>query len=551
MHGRFYKTTKKKPDLKRCCAPTASPRPAVLLFVQIYLSYFTLASQTPPILIPTSPPFCKLLAVFNTHKEANVKAKLISLAIVMALLVIALMQISAVVFDRQSHRQTAIGGVANSLAGAQTLVGPLIHVACSEEWEVTLDKGQRTERREFHLTAAPTTLDIKGASQLAPRSRGLHATQVFNFKAAITAEWADLQTLKPVAQQVGSRMSCGQPILMLSVSDARGIRHASLKLGEQPVVLKPGTFFGAYARGVHALLPANSALSGGLKATLDLELLGTEKISVVPLGGDTQVRISSNWPHPSFGGRFLPMERKVSDSGFDAHWRVSSLASTAQQDVAKLLQICQSPACGAAQLATGLGNVETLNITFVDPSNTYALSDRATKYGLLFIGLTFLAVGMFELMKSLRVHPIQYLLVGAAVTIFFLLLVSLSEHMAFGTAYAAAAGACVLLLTIYSSFMLQGWLRGLPFGLGIGLLYGLLYVLLQIEQTALLIGAVALFAVLAAIMLATRRIDWYARLAQLETRKASKEESAKSTKAQAEPLRFKTEAPLAGPASRG
>ena len=133
---------------------------------------------------------------------------------------------------------------------------------------------------------------------------------------------------------------------------------------------------------------------------------------------------------------------------------------------------------------------------------------------MLFIGLTFLAVGLFEFMKSLRVHPIQYLLVGAAMSIFFLLLVSLSEHMPFETAYAMAAAACVLLLTVYSSFMLQSWLRGLPFGLGIGALYGMLVVLLKMEQTALVLGAVALFMVLAAVMLMTRRVDWYARLHQ-------------------------------------
>ena len=478
------------------------------------------------------------------------RSKLLSIAIVLVLLVIALMQISMVVADRQANRQTAIASVASSLAGAQTLVGPLIHVACTEEWDVLIDKARVTERREFHLTAAPTKLDIKGASQLEARSRGLHATQVFNFKAGITAEWADLKSLKPAQQHSGSRMTCGQAILMLAVSDARGIRHASLKLGEQPMPLKPGTFFGAYPRGVHAVLPADTAYSGGLKANIDLELLGTEKIAIVPLGGDTQVRISSNWPHPSFGGRFLPVERSVSDAGFEANWRVSSLASTAQQDIARLMKVCAGKACAADEPSEATINapshVETLDIAFVDPANTYALSDRATKYGLLFVGLTFLAVGMFELMKSLRVHPIQYLLVGAAVTIFFLLLVSLSEHMAFGAAYAAAAGACMLLLTVYASFMLQGWLRGLPFGLGIGLLYGLLYVLLQIEQTAMLIGAVAMFAVLAAIMLMTRRIDWYARLAVYGAPDKNKEQAVK-----AEPPKPKTEAPLAGQVPRG
>lgn len=458
------------------------------------------------------------------------KSKLLSMAVVMVLLVIALMQISGVVRDRQNYRQIAVQSVAKSLAGTQTLVGPLIHMACTEEWDTVMDKERRTERREFHLVAAPASLNLQGGSQLEPRARGLHATQVFNLKATITADWTDMQALKPVAQQANSRMSCGQPILMMSVSDARGIRHASLRLGEQVLPLKPGTFFGAYPRGVHAPLPSAALRDGPLQASMELELVGTEKISVVPLGSDTQVRISSNWPHPSFGGQFLPVERKLTDDGFQASWRISSLASTAQQDLVQLKGSCA--AAGRAVIEGVGGCIESLDVTFVDPGNTYALSDRATKYGLLFIGLTFLAVGLFEFMKSLRVHPIQYLLVGAAMTIFFLLLVSLSEHMAFGTAYALAAAACVSLLTYYASHMLKSWSRGLPFGLGIGVLYGLLFVLLQIEQTALLIGAVALFAVLAAIMLLTRRIDWYSRFAQI-------------------PLPVKSAAQPAGPDSRG
>ena len=176
-------------------------------------------------------------------------------------------------------------------------------------------------------------------------------------------------------------------------------------------------------------------------------------------------------------------------------------------------------------------------MAFVDPVNPYTLADRATKYGLLFIALTFVAVGLFELMgngphapplrgslppegaafsswggpatKRLRVHPVQYLLVGAALCSFFLLLVSLSEHLPFGWSYLAAATACVLLLGYYASHMLGGLTRGLPLGLGIALLYGLLYVLLQLEQTALAVGSVALFLVLTAVMVLTRKVNWY------------------------------------------
>ena len=451
------------------------------------------------------------------------KQKIAALALVIVLLVVALMKISDVVHDRQAYRQIAIQSVAQSLAGPQTLTGPLIHRACTEEWDVRDDnKKVRSERREFTLVAAPASLTVKGGSKLEPRARGLHATQVFNLKADIVAEWADTEVLKPVAQHADSRMNCGQPLLMMAVSDSRGIRHASVKIGEQLLALKPGTFYGSHPRGVHAALPMGMVGAAPLRAQLELDLVGTESISVVPLGGDTQVKLTSNWPHPSFSGQFLPVDHKITEEGFEANWRVSSLASTAQQDVTQgeggqRKTVCPSYSDGSNANAC----VEAFSVTFVDPSNTYALSDRATKYGLLFIGLTFLAVGMFEFMKSLRVHPIQYLLVGAAMSMFFLLLVSLSEHMPFESAYAIASAACVALLTYYASHMLGHWSRGLPFGLGIATLYGMLFVLLRMEQTALLLGAVALFAVLAAVMMLTRRVDWYARFRQPEAVKAA------------------------------
>ena len=431
------------------------------------------------------------------------KAKLASVSVVLMLLVVALMLISGVVRDRQTHRQVAIDGVASSLAGTQTLVGPLVHRACTEEWqERGEDNTLLTKRREFNVTAAPAVLNLQGSSQLEARARGLHATQVFTLKAHIKAQWTNLDTLNPTPQQAKSRLTCGQPILMVAVSDARGLRYANLQLAGQAIKLKAGTFHGTYPRGVHAVLaavgPAGLASTAPLEALIDLELMGTENLSIVPLGGDTQINLTSNWPHPSFGGQFLPAERKISDQGFEASWRVSSLASSAQQNL------------GADKVG-----VEVISVTFVDPGNTYALSDRATKYGLLFIGLTFLAVGLFEFMKSLRVHPIQYALVGAALIMFFLLLVSLSEHMAFGHAYALAAAACVVLLTYYAAAMLKSWQRGVPFGLGIAALYGMLFVLLQMEQAALVVGSIALFTVLAGVMLLTRRIDWYARFTQL------------------------------------
>jgi inner membrane protein len=432
--------------------------------------------------------------------------KLGGLVLVLILLLMGLAQITDLVNERQGQRSLAIQSVGKSLAGSQTLLGPLLQRACTEEWSVTVDKKTTTERREFKRYAVPTGLNVSGTNQLESRSRGLHATQVFTLKSHISAQWQSLESLKGGAEHANSQIKCEPATMLLAVSDARGIRLANVKINDVAQTVQSDTLNPTYQRGIHVRLAENTDFSAAFDAQIDLELLGTERFNMVPLGSATQINLTSNWPHPSFDGQFLPSERKITDKGFEASWRVSSLASTAQQDVMK-----QKPLCANIESA---GCVETIGVAFIDPINTYSLSNRATKYGLLFIALTFVAVGLFEFMKSLRVHPIQYFLVGAAISIFFLLLVSLSEHFVFATAYAIASSACALLLAYYASHMLGSWKRGLPFGFGIAMLYGLLYVLLQLEQTALVVGAVALFIVLAAVMALTRKVDWYAKLKQ-------------------------------------
>lgn len=444
--------------------------------------------------------------------------KLGGLVLVLILLLIGLGQITDLVNERQGQRSLAIQSVGKSLAGSQTLLGPLLQMSCTEEWRVSADKKiTLTERREFKRYAVPTQLNVSGTNQLESRARGLHATQVFTLKSHISAQWQSLESLKGGAEHVNSQIKCEPVTMLLAVSDARGIRMANAKINGAVQTVSSDTLNPTYQRGIHVRLAENTDFSAPLEAQIELELLGTERFSVVPLGSATQINLTSNWPHPSFDGQFLPSERKITDKGFEASWRVSSLASTAQQDVMKQRRLCEGAEAiaidgvGSVKETATTGCVETLGVSFIDPINTYSLSNRATKYGFLFIALTFVAVGLFEFMKSLRVHPIQYFLVGAAISIFFLLLVSMSEHFAFATAYAIAACACALLLAYYASHMLGSWKRGLPFGLGIAMLYGLLYVLLQLEQTALVVGAIALFIVLAAIMALTRKVDWYAK----------------------------------------
>ncbi|RQO81726.1 cell envelope integrity protein CreD [Acidovorax sp. FJL06] len=471
--------------------------------------------------------------------------KLAALAAITVLLLFGLGLIEDVVRDRLRYRSITAQSVAESLAGPQTLMGPMIHSACVESWDEESGKGDDRrmveKRREFILTAMPEQLKLSTGAAMEERARGLHKVNTYNLKAHVTAQWGPLTSLMPQTTMKNSRMVCGAPVVMMAVGDARGIRTAQLTLDNQALALKPGTFHPTYSRGLHAVLPESvRGKADGLTATLDLELVGTERLGIVPLGGSTEVAMTSSWPHPSFAGRFLPSEREVKKTGFSAQWRLSSLATTAQADIANGKRICLAGGDDAIGHAPGSAPgdcADSFSVAFIDPVNPYSLSDRATKYGVLFIALTFVAVGLFELMgsgphapplrgslppegaafssgggpamKKLRVHPVQYLLVGSALCSFFLLLVSLSEHLPFGISYAIAATACVLLLAYYASHMLGSLARGIPLGAGIALLYGLLYVLLQLEQTALAVGAIALFLVLAAVMVLTRKVNWY------------------------------------------
>lgn len=203
--------------------------------------------------------------------------------------------------------------------------------------------------------------------------------------------------------------------------------------------------------------------------------------------------------------------------GFDARWAVSGLASAAASDAATGVALCRQPlpasaADGDAPPARVAGDkkcLETLGVAFIDPVNPYLMSERAVKYALLFVLLTFGCVGATEVVARRRVHPVQYGLVGMALALFFLLLPSLSEHVAFGIAYGISSAGCVVLLAYYGRHMLGGWRAGAVLGAGVGVLYGALWTLLQMEQRALVIGSLLLFGVLAAVMVLTRRVDWY------------------------------------------
>lgn len=451
-------------------------------------------------------------------------SKLVALGAVIALLLIALNAVSGLVTERRFRQAEAEKSVADGLAGPQSVLGPVLQQRCEEIWEhvdgTGKDQKTVTARRDLSTIAWPTTLTIASNAAIEPRYRGLFKLNSYVAKNTMTADWAALMPPAAAPDHPGARVVCQAPTIAVALSDARGIRTATIRIAGQNLAVQPGSLLKSATRGLHAVLPKDAA-DAAFRSEITLDLAGTRSIAWAPVGEQTQLTLKSDWAHPSFGGRFLPTDRQISPQGLAATWQISTLATTARQSAGAGAALCDignaqndSYDGGATAGEAARSCIETFGVSFIDPINGYVLNDRALKYGLLFVVLTFVGVGLVEITKRLRVHPVQYLLVGFALTVFFLLLLSLSEHLPFWQAYLAASAACTALLAFYGAHVLGGARAGLAFGGGLGLLYGALYALLQMEQTALVLGSLLLFAVLAGVMVATRRIDWYALMAQ-------------------------------------
>ena len=413
-------------------------------------------------------------------------------------LLIVLFMIGGVIDKRESYRAEAVSSVIATHAGEQKFAGPVLVIPFVEEESVTRKNEQglyetRNERRDRQWIFYPKTLDIKGNIVTSNRVRGIHKVRVYEWQGKLDSQF---DFVVPVLPDDGIRRTIGRPYLSFAISDVRGlVGKPRLSLSGKSLKLDQGAGGHTEYAGVHAYVD-DLALgeSKSLVVNMDFALAGTESISIVPVAENNHVELGSNWQHPSFGGKHSPRSSKITSKDFSAVWDISSLSTSAQSQY------------GARVEAASL---DSLDIKLIEPVDIYLISERALDHAFLFIGLTFVSFFMFEMIKQLAIHPIQYLLVGMSLAIFFLLLISLSEKISFILAYLVASTASIGLLFVYLSSVLKSYLRGLGFSLMLTALYAALYALLVSEDNALVMGSILLFGILAAIMVVTRKIDWY------------------------------------------
>jgi inner membrane protein len=422
------------------------------------------------------------------------------LACLMALLLLVpLNLIESQIGERRALQQGVQQDIARSAAGPQTINGPYLVI----KYRVRMHKTEKDKQGNVKVTAydseprekviAPANLKIAGAATVKTRWRGIYEARLFELESTISGDFSvpvNYGINRPLKDIIFDSAN-----LVVGISDARGILNSpALAINGESHDFSPGSASMALNNGIHAALPLpDPARQHVFSFEFPLNLLGMSTLAVVPAGSNTRMSLRSAWPHPSFGGDFLPHDRTVDRGGFTAEWSVSSLAHNA-------------PALGESQKP---GAQESFSVGFIDPVNVYLMSERAVKYGILFVVLVFTSFFLFELLRGLRIHPMQYLLVGLALAIFFLLIISLSEHIPFLAAYAISVTGCVALIGVYLAGVLRRRSAAAAFSAGIALLYGVLYGVLRSEDNALLMGTLILFTALAAVMMLTRHMDWY------------------------------------------
>ena len=431
------------------------------------------------------------------------------------LLSIPLFSIYLLNYDRQSQSREATESITAGWGAAQTMSGPVLVIPYrATATETVLQNGQsvtRTNQVMRELTLAPEVAEVSTDIVPTVRKRSIYEAVLYDAKIKGRARFAFPPDLARTGVDA-SQMDLSRAELRFSLSDPRGLgANPTVTADGQPLRLQPGGGSSG-GRGFFAWLDATGLTCKPVAVEFAFNLRGNEALSLAPQAGDTRWLVRSSWPSPSFAGGFLPGARNVSSRGFDASYRIGNLAlgrslvSTGDAGAAPPRDPDREPVAVAAE-----GDPQTAQISLIQPVDLYSQVDRATKYGFLFIGFTFLALLMFDVIGGVRVSAVEYLLMGAALVLFFVLLLAFAEVSGFTPAYVLASAAIAGLNTAYSAAVLGSWRRAAFIGGLLVGLYAVLYVLLSLEAYSLLIGSLLLFAALAGVMYATRRIDWGAK----------------------------------------
>lgn len=429
----------------------------------------------------------------STWAKNSIGLKIFSIGILVLILLMPSAMVESLIQEREERMATTINEISSKWGTAQTIAGPFIvipyHTYTTDEEEITV----RVTKQAFF---SPDTLDIVGVLDPEIRYRGIYDVLLYTAELELTGSFSppSMKTLDIPDKDI----LWEKAILALYISDVRGIQDGvSIKWGGTDLGAEPGFYGEEQLRaGIHVplALTVDDAKAQGESFSFSLDLRGSKRIDFIPVAKETQLAVSSSWDTPSFCGAFLPDEREITSEGFRAEW--------------KILEFNRVFSYQAIGSPVQMRHV-SMGVKLLLPIDAYQKSTRSAKYALLFIVLTFVTMFLVEIVRRVKVHPFQYLLIGFGLVLFFLLLLSLSEQLSFALAYVIASASIVVLVTGYARSIVKSTRVTLLIGGIVAVLYAMLYTLLQMEDYALLVGSVMLFVALASAMYLTRRVNWY------------------------------------------
>ncbi len=419
-------------------------------------------------------------------RKLSLPFKITLIGILMLILLIPIEMIINLIHERQSRANEAKHEILTNGGNTQTLRGPYLVIPYIEKnlkWDPQVQAKVQVDET-FEKWISPEELKIEGSLTPDVRRRGIFSAVLYGGRFDLEGKFTGI-SLKEWGLE-GKSIDWTKVHFLLYLTNPRGLqKNAVLHFGSAEIKFKPQGL-GENEAYLTAPLPN---LEENLNAQawtfkIQLDLKGGESLNFLPSAIENQIHLTSSWAHPKFIGRHLPSpsESKVTDKGFDTTWRLTKLTDTPS---------------------------ESFGVQLILPVDVYQMATRSAKYALLFILLTYSTFFLFEILNHLRIHPIQYLLVGISLCLFYLTLLSLSEHFPFGISYLIASLANIGLISFYSASVLKAKSKALIMTGILSLQYAYLYLLLRSEDFSLLFGSIALFLILAFTMYLTRKIDWY------------------------------------------
>jgi inner membrane protein len=416
--------------------------------------------------------------------------KVFSIALLVLILLIPEAMVSSLLKEREFRRDSVVQEINRKWGNSQTITGPFFTVPYKNFYKD--EKGNlKFDIQYFHFL--PENLDITGKLDTQRRYRGLYETILYNCRIKVMGNFS-----KPALSQSDidpDDVIWNKAILSIGITDLKGIRdNIEITYNRKKYKAEPGLITADIASsGIHCFIPISPDNEENA-FSFEVNLNGSEQIQFIPVGETTIVSLESGWPSPSFNGSFLPTGRKITDEGFSATWNILHLNRNFPQFWSGNQYNVYNASFGLKLLVT---------------ADVYQKSTRISKYAIMFIAFTFAAFFLSEIINKKRVHPIQYLLIGLSVILFYVLLLSISEHTNFNFAYLVSALAITVTISGYSKGILKNWpFTATVFGI-LTILYTYLYLVLQLEDYALIMGAIGLVLVLSTVMYITRKVDWY------------------------------------------